>query len=81
LEPEGRRFWLPHPLYVAIPWIYLSIGTAALLGALYLPDWAWQLPYAGLFGIALVHAGLRIALMRRAARQRKSCGAIGELTG
>jgi hypothetical protein len=64
----SRRIWLPSPLYAAIPWIYLVSGTLSLLGALYLPDWAWPLPYAALFGIACLHAGLRIATMRRKSR-------------
>ena len=32
----------------AISWIYLGAGTTALLGGLYLPDWAWTFPYLAL---------------------------------
>lgn len=65
-----RSVWLPEPVYAAIPWIYLTSGTLSLLGGLYLPEWAWQLPYALLFGIACLHIGVHIARLRRRARQR-----------
>jgi hypothetical protein len=67
---RSGRIWLPSPLYAAIPWIYLISGTISLLGGLYLPDWAWPLPYAVLFGVACLHAGLRIAAARRRGRER-----------
>lgn len=67
-----RPVWLPEPVYVAIPWIYLTSGTLSLLGGLYLPEWAWPLPYALLFGIACLHAGVHIATLRWRSRQRRN---------
>jgi hypothetical protein len=73
LQASARRsVWLPEPVYAAIPWIYLTSGTLSLLGGLYLPEWAWQLPYALLFGIACLHTGVHIARLRRRARQRRN---------
>lgn len=67
-----RPVWLPEPVYAAIPWIYLTSGTLSLLGGLYLPEWAWPLPYALLFGIACLHTGVHIATLRRRTRQRRN---------
>lgn len=62
------RLWLPRPLYAAIPWIYLGSGCGALLGGLFLPDWAWTVPYGLLFGLASLHLGIGIASMRHRPR-------------
>ncbi len=64
----GKRLWLPAPLYAAIPWIYLGAGSGALMGGIFLPDWAWTLPYAFLLGLACLHAGIAVASMRRRGR-------------
>jgi hypothetical protein len=63
-----RRIWLPRLVYAAIPWIYLGAGMTALLGALYLPDWAWTFPYLALLGLACLHAAGKIASVRHRRR-------------
>lgn len=59
-----RPVWLPRALYAAIPGIYLTAGTASLLGGLYLPDGAWLLPCLFLIGLGCVHAGILVASLR-----------------
>jgi hypothetical protein len=76
----ARQVWLPRPIYVAIPWIYLGSGTISLLGGLYLPEWAWRLPYAVLFSVACLHTGIRIAYLRRRRRQHRTA-AVREAAG
>ena len=61
----GRRLWLPHAVYVAIPWLYLGVGVACLMGSLFLPDSVWTYPYLALFGMICLHAGVTIASLRR----------------
>lgn len=75
-----KRIWLPRPLYVAVPWIYLACGTGALAGGLYLPDPAWPLPYAVLLALGCLHAGIAILSWRHRRRPR-TAGAPCEQAG
>lgn len=59
-----RKLWLPRILYEALPYLYISLGVAALASALYAPGWTWILPYLVLIGLACLHAGLAIVTLR-----------------
>jgi hypothetical protein len=65
-----RPIWLPRLLYARLPWIYLLLGSGCLLGALYLPDDSWVLPYLALCGLACLHGGIGISALRRRGRPR-----------
>jgi hypothetical protein len=67
----GRRLWLPGPLYLAVPWIYLCAGTASLIAGLYLPEPLWAYPYLVLLGLFCLHAGIVIASLRQRRRSRR----------
>lgn len=69
---KGWRRLLPPPFHATIPSVYLGLGSAALLGGLYLPDSSWYLPYLLLgmvfllrFGIGLLRLTQRLAARRR----------------
>lgn len=72
LEVITRRIWLPQALYDAVPWIYIATGSAALVGGLLLPEWAWPLPYLVLLGLACLHLGLGIASLRHRQYARRN---------
>ena len=59
-----QKFWLPRIVYEALPYLYLALGLAAVASAVYIPDWAWILPYAILLGLVCLHAGLAIVTLR-----------------
>jgi hypothetical protein len=59
-----KRIWLPRRLYEALPIIYIISGLVALTAALFLPDRAWIMPWACVFGFAAIHLSLRIAALR-----------------
>ena len=65
-----RKLWLPRILYEALPYLYISLGIAALASALYAPGWTWILPYLVLIGLACLHAGLAIVTLRYRFRRR-----------
>lgn len=64
-----KRIWLPHGLYEALPVIYFACGIVALAAALFLPDRAWFIPWAIIFGFAAIHMGLGIAALRHRFRR------------
>jgi hypothetical protein len=66
-----RKLWLPRPVYLAIPWLYLGIGTASLMGGLYLPDSLWAYPYLVLLGLICFHVGLTVASLRHRRQGRR----------
>jgi hypothetical protein len=66
----GRGLWLPGPLYLAIPWIYLCAGSASLIAGLCLPEPLWAYPYLVLLGLICLHAGIVIASLRQRRRRR-----------
>jgi hypothetical protein len=66
-----KRIWLPHGLYEALPVIYITCGLIALAAALFLPDRAWIVPWACVFGFAAIHLGLKIAALRHRFRRPK----------
>jgi len=68
-----QKFWLPRVVYEALPYLYLALGLAAVAAAIYVPDWAWILPYAILLGLTCLHAGLAIVTLRY--RYRRERGA------
>lgn len=59
-----RKLWLPRAVYEVLPYLYMLAGAASLLAALYLPGWAWILPYLILLGLVCLHAGLAIVTLR-----------------
>jgi hypothetical protein len=60
-----RRAWLPTVLYEAMPWVYCSLGAAALLSGLFLPHPAWLAPYLLLVAVTGLHAGVWFLMLRR----------------
>lgn len=60
-----KPIWLPPGIYAAVPWMYLGMGSTALLGGLYLPDTSWYLPYLAMAGVGLLRAASGIAAARR----------------
>jgi hypothetical protein len=60
-----RRIWLPTVLYEAMPWVYCSLGAAALLSGLFLPHPGWLAAYLLLLAVTALHAGLWFLVLRR----------------
>jgi hypothetical protein len=73
--PSGRkafrRVWLPTVLYEAVPWVYCSLGAAALLSGLFLPHPGWLAAYLLLVAVTALHAGLWVLMLRRRHRLRR----------
>lgn len=67
-----KRIWLPEGLYEALPYLYIAIGLIALAAALFLPEWAWIIPWACVFGFTAIHIGLKIVALRHRFRRPKS---------
>ena len=65
-----RKLWLPRAVYEVLPYLYILLGVAALVSAVFTPDWTWILPYAILVGLICLHAGLAIATLRYRFRRR-----------
>ena len=66
-----QKLWLPRVMYEAMPFLYIVLGIFALVSAIYIPDWTWVFPYAILFGLICLHAGLGIVTLRYKLRKRK----------
>jgi len=66
-----RKLWLPRGVYEAIPYVYLSCGTIALVSAFFSSGWTWIIPYAVLLGLVCLHAGLALLTLRYRFRRRK----------
>lgn len=64
-RPARRRFWLPTPLYEAMPWIYCGLGGGALFSGLFLPHPGWMAPYLLLLAVTGLHLGLWFLMLRR----------------
>jgi len=60
-----RRVWLPTILYEAMPWVYCSLGAAALLSGLFLPHPGWLAAYLLLVAVTALHAGVWFLVLRR----------------
>ena len=65
-----KRIWLPRGLYEALPAIYIGSGLVALAAALFLPGRTWIVPWAIVFGFAVLHLGLGIAALRHKFRRK-----------
>jgi len=65
-----KRIWLPRGLYEALPVIYIGSGLVALASALFLPGQSWIVPWAIVFGFAVLHLGLGIAALRHKFRRK-----------
>lgn len=61
----SRKIWLPKLLYDALPYFYLSAGTAAFLATLYISEWFWVLPHYLLFSAVCLHLGVLVYRRRR----------------
>lgn len=48
-----------------MPWIYCSLGAAALLSGLFLPEPGWMAPYLLLLAVIAIHAGAWCLVLRR----------------
>lgn len=59
-----QKLWLPKIIYEALPYFYLVMGLVALASAVYMPGWAWLLPYAMLFGLACLHVSIALIALR-----------------
>jgi hypothetical protein len=64
--------WLPEPIYEALPYLYLSIGTTFLGGAIYIGIGHMATPYYFGLGILSILAGIVIHLRRATARKGKA---------
>jgi hypothetical protein len=64
--------WLPDPLYEALPYLYLVIGTLFLGGAVYLGIGAAGTPYYFALGILCVVGGVVIYMRRISVRQQRA---------
>jgi len=64
-----RRLWLPKFLYESLPYLYILCGMAALISAVYTPDWTWIIPWAVLIGLICLHAGLALVALRYRVRR------------
>ncbi len=69
-----RKLWLPRAVYELIPYAYAGLGLVALGSALYVPTWAWILPYLLLIGLTCLHAGAAILALRLRFRRRERRG-------
>jgi len=65
-----KKIWIPRGLYEALPVIYICSGLVALAAALFLPGQTWIVPWAIVFGFAVLHLGLGIAALRHKFRRK-----------
>lgn len=65
---------LPKPIYEALPYIYVLVGTMFIAGASYISHWYTGAPVYTFFGVFCLIAGLAVwarrYTFRRAARKR-----------
>lgn len=56
--------WISKPIYEGLPYLYIVLGSASLIGSMYLDYWYW--PSIG-FGVGIIGlvAGLVVLLRRR----------------
>lgn len=65
------RIWLPRWLYAALPYLYLLLGTLALVSGLFLPEPGWAVPYLLLISLAGLHGGAALLALRRRWHRRR----------
>jgi hypothetical protein len=63
--------WLSKPVYEALPYYYVALGSIALIARFYVDYWYWPL-ICTIVGVGSLVAGALVWVRRRAHRARSS---------